>query len=370
MASYFSPVEGSFGTASMAATPREDAIVAITQEDCNDLLSWHPGTEYNESLDKIISGIPGAPSCPGGTCGGGRRKKRRIKVQKGGDKVDYLAHLLTLGIIFGGGFVAYTGWGMTEGMLVAKGILPKLCKGMTQWGLNLLWAQKGQYCSDIAKRYSLLSKAVAALFVAGGGFTLLGTNSYNAVFTRVKAILVMIGNAAARGGGGVKTGANYLWDWILGKGSVESQQVQQAGVKGGAVTQASVTQANAMQQVLVAAATDATATRGQHGVDALFQAAAATPEAAPRAPVQEMENNLAQLGDGEANIVADTKQAAENAATATAQQPAASGSFYDNWKQAFDASNQGGGRRRRKRKSKKRKAAKRKASRRRRRSRR
>jgi len=235
MASYFSPVEGSFGTPSMAA-PADPAMsleqlcstggrqlmaLGAQQQLPTPLIYTAQDENFANQIYDMISQLESPENgCDFGNCiAGGGKLKAKKRIQKGGGRaVDYLAHLLTIGLLLGSGYGAYTGWGFVEGVLVAKGILPKLCQGAGTWAVNLLFANKGNYCSDIAKRYALLSKAVATAFVAAGGFVALGTNAYSQVNGKVKEILAAIG----RGVGIAGMKGMTLWNWVLGVGRKEN----------------------------------------------------------------------------------------------------------------------------------------------------
>jgi len=227
MASYFSPVEGSLGTPSMAApadpamslqqlcsTGGHQLMVLGAQQQQPPLMYTAQDENFANQIYAYISQLESPENgCDFGNCIAGG--SRRSQVQKGGGRAaDYLAHLLTIGLLLGSGYGAYTGWGFVEGVLVAKGILPKLCQGAGTWAMNLVFANKGNYCSDIAKRYALLSKAVAAGFVAAGGFVALGTSAYSQVNNKVKEILAAIG----RGVGIAGMKGMSLWNWVLGVG--------------------------------------------------------------------------------------------------------------------------------------------------------
>ena len=278
-------------------------------------------------LADLISQIP----CSDGSCGfgGGRKKaagrKHSRKIQKGGSKTKYLAHLLAIGVILGGGYSGYIGWGVVEATLVAKGILPKLCHGITQWGLNLLFAQKGQYCSDIAQRYSMLSKAVAAMLAAGGGLILVGNNVYSMIQSQIEAALDKILVKSIQTAGTTKDKMMSIWNWLVAP-----------------------------------PATDKTANEAAAIVNTL-EIAVATGGSGATLPLEAGQRVGAALGQTAPINFVD---------------PALAAPMQGHWATAFAALNQGGGRRHKrkrkskKRKSKKHKSAKRKSYRRRRRSRR
>jgi hypothetical protein len=193
---YMKPVEGSVGTLSMAA-PRPEALHQLAEWVPMEQVDRAKAADYtrdvvnnNENIVKYIfhnylPSLTNDPTCDAASteavsaaaewlssCPSGGGKKRTIS-QSGGDASENLLETLSWGIT--GAIIAtfsvgiYVGWGYIEGMLVSSWIVPRLCTFSEIVRQGVVGAGQGMSCGDRSKRYAVVSKVLASIFVTSGG---------------------------------------------------------------------------------------------------------------------------------------------------------------------------------------------------------